>query len=89
MLDRIDGRAEATETPIGFVPTPNSLTLDGLSISRESIEELLRVDPADWVAEEEATGKFFEKFGNRLPEEIRQEHEELASRLQRSSVATK
>jgi phosphoenolpyruvate carboxykinase (GTP) len=89
MLDRIEGRAEATEAPIGFVPTPKSLTLDGLSISRENIDELLRVDPADWVAEEEATGKFFEKFGTRLPEEIRREHKELASRLQRSSVATK
>jgi phosphoenolpyruvate carboxykinase (GTP) len=89
MLDRIEGRAEATETPIGYVPTPSSLTLDGLSISRESIDELLRVDPADWVVEEEATGEFFEKFGSRLPEEIRQEHRELASRLQRTTVATK
>jgi phosphoenolpyruvate carboxykinase (GTP) len=89
MLDRIEGRAEATETPIGYVPTPNSLMLDGLSISRENLNELLHVDPADWVAEEEATGKFFEKFGKRLPEEIRHEHRELASRLQRSTVAAK
>jgi len=89
MLDRIEGRADAAETPIGFVPTPESLTLDGLSISRPALEELLRVDPADWVAEEEATGKFFEKFGARLPAEIRKEHAALADRLQRSTVATK
>jgi phosphoenolpyruvate carboxykinase (GTP) len=89
MLNRIEGRAEATETPIGYVPTSSSLMLDGLSISRESLNELLHVDPADWVAEEEATEKFFEKFGNRLPEEIRREHKALASRLQGSSVTTK
>jgi phosphoenolpyruvate carboxykinase (GTP) len=89
MLDRIEGRAEATETPIGFVPTPKSMTLDGLSISRDSLNELLHVDSADWVSEEEATGKFFDRFGSRLPEEIRREHKELASRLQGSSVATK
>lgn len=89
MLDRIEGRANATETPIGYVPTPNSLTLDGLSISRQALDELLRVDPADWAAEEEATGKFFEKFGSRLPAEIRQEHEALAGRLQRVPVANK
>ena len=89
MLDRIEGRADAAETPIGFVPTPESLTLDGLSISRPALEELLRVDPADWVAEEESTGKFFEKFGARLPAEIRKEHAALADRLQRSTVATK
>ena len=47
MLDRIEGRAAATETPIGYVPTPGSLTLDGLNISRDTLEELLRVDPAD------------------------------------------
>ena len=89
ILDRIEGRAEAAETPIGYVPTPGSLTLDGLSISRQALEELLRVDPADWVAEQEATGKFFEKFGSRLPAEIREEHDALAGRLQRSPVATK
>jgi phosphoenolpyruvate carboxykinase (GTP) len=89
MLDRIEGRAEATETPIGYVPTSNSLTLDGLSISRENLDTLLQVHPADWVAEDEATGKFFEKFGNRLPQEIRREHKALASRLQGSSVTMK
>ena len=89
MLDRIEGRASATETPIGDVPTPGSLDLDGLSISRQVLDELLSVNPNDWVEEVAATGKFFEKFGNRLPDEIRTEHKYLADRLQRSSVATK
>ena len=89
MLERIEGRADAAETPIGYVPTASSLTLDGISLSQPALEELLRVDPADWVAEEEATGKFFEKFGSRLPAEIRKEHEALAGRLQRSSVPVK
>lgn len=89
MLDRIEGRADATETPIGDVPTPGSLDLDGLSISRQALDELLSVNPNDWVEEVAATGKFFEKFGNRLPDEIRTEHKYLADRLQRSSVATK
>ncbi len=89
MLDRIEGRAAATETPIGNVPAPGSLMLDGLSVSREALDELLRVDANSWVEEEQATGKFFEKFGERLPQEIRQEHKALAERLQRSSVVTK
>ena len=89
MLDRIEDRAGASETPIGDVPVPGSLDLDGLTISREALDELLRVNPSDWVEEVSATGKFFEKFGNRLPDEIRTEHKYLADRLQRSSVATK
>ncbi|HVB87503.1 MAG TPA: phosphoenolpyruvate carboxykinase (GTP) [Candidatus Dormibacteraeota bacterium] len=89
MLDRIEGRADATETPIGSVPAPNSLTLDGLSISRGTIEELLRVDVNDWAEEDQAVGKFFEKFGSRLPAALREEHKALGERLSGSSVATR
>lgn len=86
ILDRIEGRAGAAETPIGFVPTPESLTLDGLPIGRDALDELLRVDPADWVEETRATGEFLAKFGHRLPSAIRAEHDSLASRLQRVSA---
>ena len=89
MLERIEGRAAANDTPIGFVPTPESLTLDGLNISRDTIDELLRLDPNDWAEEEDATAKFFDKFGKRLPQEIREEHDVLAERLQRDSMAHK
>ena len=81
MLDRIEGHAEATETPIGNVPTPSSLTLDGLSISRDAMNELLAVNPNDWAEEEQAVDKFFAKFGDRLPSALCQEQKTLASRL--------
>jgi phosphoenolpyruvate carboxykinase (GTP) len=89
MLERIEGRAAATETPIGFVPTPDSLTLDGLSFPKENLDELLRVDPANWIEEQASTAKFLEKFGKRLPPEIGEEHEALAHRLERVASATK
>ena len=89
MLDRIEGRVGATETPIGNVPEGSSLTLDGLSISRETLDELLRVDPGDWMGEEQSIAKFLEKFGDRLPPAICQEEKALAARLSGASVATK
>ncbi len=89
MLDRIEGRAAATETPIGYVPAPGSLTLDGLDVSRDTVAELLRVDSSDWAEENAATAKFFEKFGDRLPQEIRDEQEALHNRLQRTTVTAK
>src|SRR5579863_7378952 len=89
MLDRIEGRAAATETPIGFVPAPGSLTLDGLAITRPVVDELLRVDAHDWSAESDATAKFFEIFGDRLPAEIRSENKALQDRLHRTTVAAK
>jgi phosphoenolpyruvate carboxykinase (GTP) len=89
MLDRIERRAAATETPIGYVPAPGSLTLDGLAISRDVVHELLRVDPRDWSEEADATAKFFEIFGNRLPAEIRSENKALQDRLHRTTVTAR
>jgi phosphoenolpyruvate carboxykinase (GTP) len=89
MLDRIEGRAQARETPIGNVPTPASLTLDGLDISSDAMEKLLGVDSAAWADEHEGIGKFFEKFGKRLPQALREQHEKLGQRLQQVAVAQK
>ena len=89
MLERIEGKAAATETPIGVVPAANALTLDGLDVSRATMEELLRVDPADWAKEHADVGNFFQKFGDRLPDEIRDEHDRLGERLQRIAVVPK
>jgi phosphoenolpyruvate carboxykinase (GTP) len=89
MLERIEGKASATETPIGAVPTPTAITLDGLRVSRETMDELLRVDPDDWVTEHANVGNFFAPFGDRLPKEIRDEHARLGERLQRVSAISK
>jgi phosphoenolpyruvate carboxykinase (GTP) len=89
ILERIEGKANAVETPIGLVPEPGGLTLDGLDVSRATMEELLRVDPADWVKEQASIGNFFAKFGERLPAELRDEHARLGERLQRVAVSPK
>jgi phosphoenolpyruvate carboxykinase (GTP) len=89
ILDRIEGRAGSTETPIGNVPAPESLLLDGLSISPDQLDELLRVERSDWVEEAQAIGQFFAKFGEHLPEGLHEEHLALAERLTRSAVPVK
>ena len=81
ILERVEGRGDAEESPVGFVPRRKALTLDGLRISHEAIEELLRVNPEDWEDDLADSKQFFQKFGNRLPEEIREEHEKLSRRL--------
>jgi len=86
IVERVEGKADAVETPIGYVPSPEALTLDGLSIPRGTIEELLRVNPADWSAELDSTRKFFERFGAALPREIWRQHEQLQRRLGRVTV---
>ena len=89
MLERIRGQGKAAETPIGLVPTPDALTLDGLDVSRGTMEELLQVNPADWSNELEDTRKFFERFGRRLPADLLAEHLQLARRLETAAAARK
>jgi phosphoenolpyruvate carboxykinase (GTP) len=89
ILERVEGSGKATETPIGLVPASGALTLEGLDISPEVMKELLSVDAADWMAEMEKTGAFFERFGKRLPEEIREEQAQLARRLDAAGTARK
>ena len=82
ILERIEGHGAAQETRIGYVPARNGLTLDGLHISRETLSNLLAVNPEDWQGELEDTKQFFAKFGDRLPQELLEEHRRLAQRLE-------
>jgi phosphoenolpyruvate carboxykinase (GTP) len=81
MVERIRGQAEARETPIGYVPTAGALNLDGLDLSHEKVEALLRVDREDWEREWADQGTFFQRFGSHLPDAIRAQHDALKSRL--------
>jgi phosphoenolpyruvate carboxykinase (GTP) len=87
ILERVEGHGAAEETPIGYVPAKNGLTLDGMKISNEALDELLRVNPADWETEMEDSKQFLAKFGGRLPREIREEQEKLARRFQHTVTA--
>jgi phosphoenolpyruvate carboxykinase (GTP) len=88
ILDRVEGRGAAQETQIGYVPTHDALTLDGLNISAAAIDELLRVDSEDWEQELADIDDFFQKFGNRLPPEISEQRQALARRLSHVAGAT-
>jgi len=81
ILERVEGRGAAEETPVGLVPTRDALTLDGLQISPETMEELLSVNPEDWEDDLADSKLFFDKFGSRFPRELREEHEKLSRRL--------
>ena len=81
MHGRIHGTAEARETAIGYVPTPDSLDLNGLDISPRTVEQLLSIDKHDWEKEWADQAPFFSQFGSHLPAAIEQEHMALKQRL--------
>jgi phosphoenolpyruvate carboxykinase (GTP) len=82
MCERIEGRAGAKKTPIGYLPAENDLDLTGLIIPQENLKELLTVDPEVWKAEIPDMERFFSQFGSRLPDRLRNQLDELKNRLQ-------
>lgn len=70
IIERCEGKADAVETPIGYLPKPSDLDLTGLDIDEDTINELLKVDKEVWKAEAEDITEFFKQFGDRLPEEM-------------------
>jgi phosphoenolpyruvate carboxykinase (GTP) len=87
ILERVEGRGDAKETPIGYVPTQTGLTLDGLKIAPEALDELFRVNADNWENDLADSREFLAKFGERLPAELRKEHEAVVSRFQKSVPA--
>ena len=78
---RCDDAVDARDTPIGRVPTPESLNTEGLDISDEELEEILAVDVESWKQEIPPIREFFEEFGERLPKEVSAQLDALEERL--------
>ncbi len=81
ILERCAGRGQAVETAIGNVPALRAIDRTGLDVSDAAMQELLRVDVADWIEAVHGQEEYFAKFGERLPAGIREEHEALARRV--------
>jgi phosphoenolpyruvate carboxykinase (GTP) len=84
ILERCEERANAHETPIGFLPDPDDIDTTDLDISEETLQALLSVDIDQWKAEMESVGEYLESFGDRLPDALRQEHAAVVEALQKA-----
>jgi phosphoenolpyruvate carboxykinase (GTP) len=80
-IERIEGKADAVETPIGFVPTPESLDTDGLDMDPTELQKALEVVAAEWQDEIPQIQTWFEKFGDTLPTMLWSELDGLKARL--------
>ncbi len=81
ILDRCDGKVDATETPIGYVPKKEDLNVEGLDIDDKTLTELLAVDKDVWNAELPGIKEYFSQFGDRLPKGIQEQLDALEARL--------
>ncbi|WP_017461446.1 phosphoenolpyruvate carboxykinase (GTP) [Dyella ginsengisoli] len=87
MIERVAGRADGRETPVGVVPSPGELRFEGLDLSRQSLEALLAIDEEGWRQEMEAIGGYLREFAPRLPEALLREQARIAAALAQASEA--
>lgn len=81
MFERCDGKDNAIETPIGYLPSPGSLDMSGLALSSEQLEKLFEVDIEKWRGEAQELEKYFSKFADRLPKALQAQLDGLKKRL--------
>ena len=81
ILARCEGKVDAVETPIGYVPNAEDINIEGLDISVDTVKELLSVDKELWLEDCKAIREFYKQVGDRVPAELYAELEALEARL--------
>lgn len=81
VIERVSGNGKAVTTPIGYMPAPEALDINGLDISQEDLLKLLKVDKVLWLKEVDSIKEYYAKFGDRLPEDMILQLEALGKRL--------
>jgi Phosphoenolpyruvate carboxykinase (GTP) len=80
-IARIEGTGDAVDTPIGYVPSPDALDLDGLDAPAADLQAALAVDSQEWRAELPLIEQWFDIIGAKLPGVLRDELDHLRYRL--------
>jgi phosphoenolpyruvate carboxykinase (GTP) len=81
IVDRLDGRAEGVETPIGILPAKASFDTEGLDMPQEDLDLLLSVDKDVWKQEAALVPDHLNTFGDHTPKELWDQYESLVRRL--------
>ena len=81
IIDRCEGKADATETAIGYVPKPEDIDLTDLDMDIDVLKSILEVDKDIWTKEAEEIEEHYKKFGDRLPAELREQLNNLKANL--------
>lgn len=81
IVERLEGRAEGVETPIGILPAPGALDTEGLDLAEKDLDFLLTVDKEIWREEASLIPGHLDTFGDHTPKELWDEYRALVQRL--------
>ena len=86
IIRRCEGTVDAVETPIGYLPKPEDINLEGLdNFTIDDLKSILDVDIATWKAEAKDITEYFKKFGDKLPAKIAKQLRILKKNLKDAS----
>ena len=85
IIKRCEGKVDADETAIGFVPKAEDINLEGIEdeVSEDQLKEILSVDNSLWEDEAKGIEEFYAKFGDRLPKALSDELNTLKANLEK------
>lgn len=81
VVERVSGTGKAVKTPIGMMPAKDAIDVDGLDVSEHDMEELLKVNNAEWLNEVESIRGHYAGYGEKLPKELAAQLIALEARL--------
>jgi phosphoenolpyruvate carboxykinase (GTP) len=82
-VERLDGSADAVETPVGLVPAPGAIDTTGLDVTEDHLRKALAVNVDEWRDKElPLIEEWFAKFGDKLPTQLADELATLKTRLE-------
>jgi len=81
IVDRCRGRVGADETPLGWMPDPSDIDIEGLDYDKAKLAETLKIDVEEWKREVLAQDELFIELHSDLPMELLFQRELLISRL--------
>ena len=81
ILARCEGKVDAVETPIGFVPKAEDINIEGLDLTLETVKDLLNVETKHWLEDVENIKEFYAQVGDHVPQAMYDELAALEARL--------
>lgn len=81
IINRCEGKADAAEAPIGYLPKPDDINPEGLDFSVDALKSILEVDRDLWLQEVKDIEEFYKKFGDKVPAELKKQLEILKAKL--------
>ncbi len=83
IIDRLEGRAAGSETPLGLIPKPEDFEVEGLDLSENWFDQLFSMDKEELVAEVDLIREHYARFAEHLPKQLAAQFNEFEESVHR------